>query len=128
VLLPENGRVGDLPAWPISPEPNAAEVVMWQHLWTLPQAIEWERAWLFDVIARYVRIRVAADQRYAKPTIVSEARQLEDRLGLTPMSMLRLGWKLSAAVGAGSEGISDIRELSLRERVKTVMSREDAKQ
>jgi hypothetical protein len=45
------------------------------------------------MVARYVRVVVAAeDELDAK--LLAEARQLEDRLGLTPLAMLRLSWSI----------------------------------
>jgi hypothetical protein len=51
---------------------------------------------LSRTVARYVRAVVAAERTGAAATTLSEARQLEDRLGLTPMSMLRLRWEIAA--------------------------------
>lgn len=35
-------------------------------------------------------------------SLMAEARQLEDRLGLTPMAMLRLRWEISDDNGCGA--------------------------
>lgn len=70
------------------------EAELWRDLWRLPQAVQWERLqWKRDV-AQYVRHKVLGelgDMEAAK-----EARQWSDRLGLTPMSMLRLRWEVAA--------------------------------
>jgi hypothetical protein len=70
------------------------EAELWRDLWRLPQAVQWYRLkWTRDV-AQYVRHKVMAelgDMDGAK-----EARQWSDRLGLTPMSMLRLRWEVAA--------------------------------
>jgi predicted ArsR family transcriptional regulator len=46
------------------------------------------------VVARYARLVIAAE-RLDKDTM-SEARQLEDRLGLTPKAMRLLLWEIAA--------------------------------
>lgn len=71
-------------------EQRALEAALWRDLWRLPQAVQWERlGWTRDV-AQYVRHKTLGelgDLDHAR-----EARQWSDRLGLTPMSMLRLRW------------------------------------
>lgn len=86
--LPAAGRSGPPPAWPLAG--RAPKV--WLRLWALPQAVMWEKLHMQRIVARYAAILPAAEagERYA----MSEVRQMEDRLGLTPMSMLRLRWEV----------------------------------
>jgi hypothetical protein len=68
------------------------ELELWQELWRLPQAIAWEQTGWTREVAGYVRWTVlgeAGDLNAAK-----EARQLSDRLGLSPLAMLRLRWEI----------------------------------
>lgn len=66
---------------------------LWLDLWKLPQACEWERlGWLRDV-AQYVRHKVMAE--LGELDAAKEARQWSDRLGLSPMAMLRLRWQIA---------------------------------
>ena len=67
-------------------------------MWSTPQAVAWEKQGTGTIrtIARYTRMLVAAEKPGAKSTLAGEVRQLEDRLGLTPMSMLRLRWEIVA--------------------------------
>lgn len=68
------------------------EDTLWADLWILPQACEWERlGWLRDV-AQYTRHKVMAE--LGDMDSAREARQWSDRLGLSPMSMLRLRWQV----------------------------------
>jgi hypothetical protein len=68
------------------------EAELWRDLWRLPQAVQWERLrWTRDV-AQYVRHKVLAE--LGDLDGAKEARQWSDRLGLTPMSMLRLRWEV----------------------------------
>lgn len=94
VRLPAEGREGDPPAWPLTGKPNKAEAVFWAEVWSTPQAVAWERLGWVRTVARYVRLAVKAEARAALASVCSEARQMEDRLGLTPMSMLRLRWEV----------------------------------
>lgn len=75
------------------------EAELWDHLWKLPQAMQWERlGWLRDV-AQYVRHKVLAELGELEGA--REARQWSDRLGLSPLAMLRLRWEVVAdEVGA----------------------------
>lgn len=78
------------------------ELVLWRELWKLPQAAVWERlGWTRDV-AQYVRHKVLAE--LGDLDSAREARQWSDRLGLSPMAMLRLRWEVVAnEVGARRE-------------------------
>lgn len=97
VQLPAEGRSGPTPKWPLS-KARKAEAEIWEELWSTPQAVAWERLGLGAIrtVARYVRVLYEAEKPSATASIQSEARQLEDKLGLTPMSMLRLRWEVVA--------------------------------
>lgn len=90
--LPAGGRKGPTPPWPIPGGASVAVLKLWDDLWHTPQAVAWERYEWTRVIARYAIIAVAAEQmdRYA----MGEARQLEDKLGLTPKAMRLLLWEV----------------------------------
>jgi hypothetical protein len=47
------------------------------------------------LVARFSRLLVRAESPDATPFLCSEVRRLEDGLGLTPMSMLRLRWEVA---------------------------------
>lgn len=69
-----------------------AERAVWRELWAAPQAVEWERqGWLREV-AQYARWKVLGE--LGDMDAAKEARQLSDRLGLTPLAMRRLGWQV----------------------------------
>jgi len=106
--LPAAGRKGKAPPWP-DPKPSLRELEVWRRLWRLPQAVMWERMGFFDGVAHYVRLSVRAE---AKPTgvLLGEVRQLEDRWGLNPLSMLRLRWVIEDEGPAEPEGVLDIRD------------------
>jgi hypothetical protein len=95
LILPAEGYTGEIPAWPLS-RATQAEQLTWAALWRTPQAAAWEHLCLARTVARYVRALVKAERPAAKAFLLSEVRQLEDRLGLTPMSMLRLRWEVAS--------------------------------
>ncbi|MET9479869.1 hypothetical protein [Streptomyces sp. NPDC006638] len=70
------------------------EAELWSQLWVLPQAVEWERAAWTREVAQYVRWKARAEQGDLDAS--KEARQMADRLGLSPLAMLRLRWKVTA--------------------------------
>lgn len=94
IYLPAEGRRGRTPKWPIG-EPTERETDLWRDLWKKPQAVAWERFGFGRLVARYVRVTLAAELvGLGSAPILGEARQLEDRLGLSPMAMLRLRWEI----------------------------------
>ena len=82
-------REGKPPAWPLACD----EAVAWPELWSLPQAVAWERSRSERVVARYAMLLEKVEG--GNVMLAAEVRQLEDRLGLTPMAMLRLRWEVA---------------------------------
>jgi hypothetical protein len=66
---------------------------LWAELWATPQAVAWERHGWTRVVARYCLVALAAEA--LDKDAMSEARQLEDRLGLTPKAMRMLLWTVA---------------------------------
>ena len=60
----------------------------------MPQARAWEHMHLERVVARYAAKLVEAEKPNAKAPLLSEVRQLEDRLGLNAAALLRLRWQI----------------------------------
>jgi len=94
VKLPAEGRAGPPPAWPLGGRQSAALTVLWAQLWATPQAVAWEQLGWTRVVGRYARFLLKAEQPLASAALQAEVRQLEDRLGLTPLSLLRLRWEI----------------------------------
>jgi hypothetical protein len=93
----------------------------WRYLWSLPQAVAWEELALVRTVARYAVALVAAERPGATPYLLSEVRQLEDRLGLNAVSMRRLMWEVADSVGNVKDDGSGRRVASLdayRERAR----------
>lgn len=91
----------------------AAEAKLWTQLWATPQAVAWQRLGWTRVVARYTRLALAAESMDAKA--LPEARQLEDRLGLTPKAMRMLMWEVV------SDEVGEKRQTTgARNRIKAV--------
>jgi hypothetical protein len=74
-------------------EQRKLETALWKDLWSLPQSVEWERLGWFRDVAIYVRHHVLG--QLGDLDNAREARQWSDRLGLTPLAMLRLRWEVA---------------------------------
>lgn len=99
VQLPREGRTSDAPAWPLD-RLNDDERKLWSKLWSLPQAVMWERMRCEDTVALYVRMFCEMASSTSASTMVklgNEVRQLDSKLGLSPRSMLDLRWEVEQA-------------------------------
>jgi hypothetical protein len=89
--LPAEGRRGDVPDWPFGDDAPD----LWRQLWATPQAAAWQRLGWTRVVARYCMVLLSVE-REPTAAMLGEVRQLEDRLGLSPMAMLRLRWEIAS--------------------------------
>ncbi|MFI5505202.1 hypothetical protein ACFLIN_07635 [Corynebacterium kutscheri] len=107
------GRKGRTPAWPLSGRAPAG----WVALWRKPQAVMWEKNGDDFLVARYLILRNLTEDpeeaSSANAALLGEVRQLEDRLGLSPMAMKRLQWE-----------IEDIQPVLVSDDVRVVDARE----
>lgn len=92
-MLPAVGRPGPPPEWPIAGAPEFDEIALWKRVWTLPQALEWERMHCEDIVALYVRAFVRATAPDADSKLYAEVRQLDAKIGLSPKAMRDLRWE-----------------------------------
>ena len=111
--LPAGGRVGPVPKFPIPLFDSGADSVqrqvrkleaeLWKELWRLPQAVAWEQIGYTREVAQYVRWKVRGE--LGELEAAKEARQLSDRLGLSPLAMLRNQWAID-----DRDEVGDMRE------------------
>lgn len=89
------------------------ETALWEELWSMPQAIEWERQGWTREVAQYVRWKSRAE--LGDLNAGKEARMLSDRLGLNPRAMRALMWQVGPsehakrkrpATATGTDGAS----------------------
>jgi hypothetical protein len=118
--LPSEGYTGPIPDWPLDGA-TKTELQRWNWLWRKPQAAMWILDGIEDLVARYVRNCISIETgtvNVAMAYIVAEVRQQEDRLGRSPMAMLRLRWE------AAPDQIAELRNESTRrgsrERLRAV--------
>lgn len=121
VMLPAGGRQGPAPKWPLT-RASREESALWRELWASPQAIVWESQGWTRVVARYCRVASLAEaSSILAKDAWSEARQLEDRLGLTPKAMRMLLWVITPDEVADRRADPMVRS-SARPRLRAVES------
>lgn len=100
----------------------ALEAELWRDLWATPQAVAWERLGWTREVAQYVRWKVKAELGDLDSS--KEARQLSDRLGLSPLALLRLRWEIDADEVAEQreERTSQAGKKTARQRLRVVDS------
>jgi hypothetical protein len=118
--LPAEGYSGPVPDWPFD-DHTAAELKRWRRLWSTPQAAMWAKNDMGDLVARYVRnclLIETSNSSVALAYITAEVRQQEDRLGRSPLALMRLRWEIS------SDEVGAVRDLNerrgTRDRLKAV--------
>lgn len=101
--LPGEGRKGRPPGLPPK-RPAWLKLTRdwWKSIWASPMATAWLPS---DVptLVRLARIVEADNRGEATASLLAEARQLEDRFGLSPMARRRLQWEVARA-GDGASG------------------------
>lgn len=79
-----------------------AELDLWEQLWQTPQAVKWHESHSHRLVAKYVRYEIRAENGDIKAA--SESRQLEDRLGLSPLALEKLKVEIEKADEAEDRG------------------------
>lgn len=94
VQLPQEGYRGPVPEWPLD-ECSPEELDRWMKVWRHPAAVVWLQQRLEFIVARYVRDCIRSEGYGSSAIIKAEVRQMEDRLGLSPMAMTKLRWEVA---------------------------------
>lgn len=92
-VLPEEGRPGPPPPWPLI-DPNDRELTLWAAEWARPQATMWERNGQQLEVALFVRSVARAEQPDAPLGLLALLRQNVESLGLSAPGMARLRWTI----------------------------------
>jgi hypothetical protein len=92
-ILPAEGRQGDAPDFPLV-WPETREIELWEHFWTLPQALMWERYSQEFEVALYVRRLAEAEGAQSSVALGTLVRQMADSLGLTSPGMRSNRWRI----------------------------------
>ncbi|MFW3459692.1 hypothetical protein ACN24K_01695 [Streptomyces microflavus] len=124
-MLPAEGRPGRPPWWPLT-EQTAREQMLWDELWSRPQAVMWDQLGQVLEVALFVRTLAETEQPDSKVETRKLARQFMESLGLTVQGMLRNRWKIVNAVDTEAEDDEDDEAFdapvrrSARDRMKVV--------
>lgn len=98
-VLPAEGRAGDPPDWPLTEHDVALrgdrELEMWRRLWSLPQAVQWDRMGQQLEVALYVRRLVEAESPESPTNLGTLVRQMADALGLTIPGLRANRWTIA---------------------------------
>ena len=92
-ILPAEGREGATPDWPFE-EQSVREIVLWERLWRMPQALMWERYGQELEVALYVRRLAEAEKPDSAVVLSTLVRQMADSLGLTTPGMRGNRWRV----------------------------------
>jgi hypothetical protein len=108
-----------LPSLPVVAVPEPPEGLSepmlgwWATVWRSPMAAMWVESDVFG-LERLAGILEVALQGAAPAALLAEARQLEDRFGLSPMARRRLQWQIGATDAAVDAEVIDAEERWLR--------------
>ncbi len=95
ITLPEAGREGEPPAWPMT-RPTMREKLVWARQWARPQAIEWERLRLDELVAAFVRAMCRFEKPKHQGTDGTLMKQLAEELGITSTGLARRHWRIGS--------------------------------
>lgn len=116
--LPAEGRQGPAPAWPLVGQ-SEREAEMWENLWRLPQALEWDRLHQEPLVALYVRRFIEAEAPGSAVNLSTLVRQLADELALTRGGLLRARLLIGSAADEQAQSAAPERS-SARSRLQMV--------
>ncbi|MCL2802985.1 MAG: hypothetical protein FWD29_03370 [Micrococcales bacterium] len=105
----------------VADERLEAELAVWRELWARPQAVLWLESGSERVVARYCRLLLRAES--GDMSAQSECRQLEDRLGLSPLALMRLRIETERAGEATERG--EVRRLKADRAKAHTVARKD---
>jgi len=86
-------RDGPTPLWPLS-RATKREKAVWDGLWSLPQAVMWERMHQEREVAMYVRQVVRAEAPKASASDRTLVLRMLENLGLSQPGLARNRWRI----------------------------------
>src|SRR5699024_10448444 len=93
VSIPAAGNQQPAHASPLDNEPARVELDIWSSIWTRPHATMRQTMPHEHVSRRHVAITLLAEETQ-RAGLLTEVREMEDRFGLTPVSLRKLQWKI----------------------------------
>lgn len=119
VLLPQAGRAGDPPPWPLV-DPQERELALWTLLWAKPQAAAWEHLRLDLEVALYARRFVEAEKPDSPTGVGTLLRQMADSLGLTTPGMRANRWQIEDQESKPAQVAALPQRAPARDRIRVV--------
>lgn len=101
--LSDNAR--PVPAWPGPADAPAEAIDYWTAVWSSPMAAMYDDTDQLTIVRASLLHAAAMSgdmMRGRAPDGLSELRQLEDRLGLSPKARRSLQWEIDSAAGNGT--------------------------
>jgi hypothetical protein len=86
-------REGPTPLWPLT-RATKREMSIWDQLWSLPQAVMWERDQQQREVAMYVRQLVRAEAPKASAADRTLVLRMLENLGLSQPGLARNRWRI----------------------------------
>jgi hypothetical protein len=93
VKLPADGCKLPVPTIPKGREWSSDQRARWRELWQSPQATQWDET-ARGTVALLIVYESQLLSENGSAWVASECRHAADALGLTPKSMLALGWQI----------------------------------
>jgi hypothetical protein len=101
LTLPREGRTANPPAWPLT-QASKRERVLWRALWKKPQGLAWELLGLEYSVAVHARTLARAEEGDSAIGLVNLVRLQSDGLGLTPVGLSMVKWRIARPGAMGS--------------------------
>lgn len=95
VILPESGRRGHAPGWPLESRASTVERRLWRELWHTPQAVAWSALGMHRQVALYARQSLVCEQPDVPVARLGILQRMADTLGLTPAGLRMNRWRIS---------------------------------
>lgn len=105
------------PDWPLTRRPRG-HADLWAHLWSLPVAAIWHEQGAARLVARYVLVELEAERDPSDTRLAAEARQIEDRLLISPSTRIRARILIESDAGATAELTAGVADLDAARRAR----------
>jgi hypothetical protein len=127
VDLPGEGRDDAPPEWPLT-DFSPRERELWLRLWSMPQALMWERYGQELEVALYARQVERFEQPRSSVILGTLVRQMADSLGLTTPGLRANRWRIAREDSGLQRGTAPVVPLraSARDRLKALRGAADA--
>ena len=111
-------RDGPTPLWPLT-RASKREQGLWDSLWSLPQAVMWERSKQHGEVAVYVRQFARAEGRDASAADRTLLLRMMEALGLSQPGLARNRWRIEDEQAAPRQRVA-VGGASVRDRFRVV--------